>query len=111
MSFAFCISPTMPRSSPTSRKLTRLAASQPEQMSAHVINLRGLSYAHFPDEHTAIRDYPDQITFLQTPARLANRAAADIQHLRQLAFVNAITRLQFSANYHPFQFLCNQRTK
>src|SRR5258706_16092683 len=51
------------------------ASCQAEQMSAHVVNLRGLRHTHFPDEHTAIRNHSYQVAFLQTSARFAYRSS------------------------------------
>src|SRR5882724_12390493 len=50
---------------------------QAEQMSAHVVNLRGLRHAHFPDEDTAIGNDPHEIALLKTSARFAYRSAAN----------------------------------
>src|ERR1700730_13528090 len=76
-------------------------ACQTEQMSADVINLRRLSHTHFPHEHTAIRDQPDQIAFFQTATGFPYRSSANTEHLGQCALVNAISRLQFSSDDHP----------
>src|SRR6266436_2232142 len=50
---------------------------QSKQMSAHVINLRSLRHIHFPDEHTAIRNHPDEVALFKTSARFAYRSAAN----------------------------------
>src|SRR6266566_155092 len=86
-------------------------ACQAEQMSAHVINLRGLGHTHFPNEHTTIRNNPHQVALFKASARFAYRSSTNAQHLGERAFVNSISRLQFSPDDHSLEFFGDQGTE
>src|SRR5712664_1044957 len=76
-----------------------------------VAELRGLSHTHFPNEYTAIRNNPHQVALFKASARFAYRSSTNAQHLGERAFVNSISRLQFSPDDHSLQFFGDQGTE